>query len=314
MYKINISIGLAISSILLITGCSEAPPPAARPATVVKKIDSVTITGSATALKRLTVGGGNEKAASLSKSGKWLLSDVSSYDKDLRKNTNILEKIDIENPNIKMILTPSNSDSIDACWMPDEKSFVYASNRMGNNVIVQSLGVNGGSGVKFLTKNSLGNAKHPNISSDGKQVVFDVNGNIAVIDTDGNNMIMYGQGYRPKFSNNNNTILYVQESGKYNHIYTMSLDGTNMLQLTSESVNDYAAIWSPDNHHIAFVSDRVGGKTHLFIMDRSGGNILQLTDGEYNITSVVWGDDGYIYFSANLDNNEDIWRLKPILN
>lgn len=40
----------------------------------------------------------------------------------------------------------------------------------------------------------------------------------------------------------------------------MYLDGTTILQLNSESANDYAAVWSPDNKHIAFVSDRVGGK------------------------------------------------------
>ena len=45
-------------------------------------------------------------------------------------------------------------------------------------------------------------------------------------------------------------------------------------------------------------------------MDITGRNLIQLTNGNYNVTSLNWGRDGYIYFSANVNNNNDIWRLK----
>ncbi len=301
-----------------LSGCGEKPRPAPKPVPIVKKYvpkpvtaNQVSITGSARALKRLTVGGANERAYSLSPSGTWLLVEAKSVKSKDRKK--IIEKINIQNPNIKMILTPANSASANPVWNPDESSFIFASNRMRNLSIVQSLGVNGGSGVRFLTKNALGDAKNPDVSSDGSKVIFNVNNSITMMDNDGNNMIMYGSGYRPRFSSDDSTILYIQVVGKYRHIYTMSIDGSSMLQLTSENANDYAANWSPDSSHIAFISDRVGGKMHLFVMDRNGGNIIQLTDGNFDITSVEWGDDGYIYFSANIDNNEDIWRLMPIM-
>jgi len=308
--KITTLIGVSLT-LLSLSGCAKPqkrkvlePTPVAKKAP--RPSGTVSVTGSAEALKRLTVGGPHEKVLSLSPDKKWLL--LETY-RD--KNSNrIIQKMKLSN-GLKMLLTPESSSSRYGVWHPSQKSFIFATNRMKHYSIVESLGVNGGSGVRFITKSSLGDSLYPDISNDGKKIVFSVNGNIAMVQPNGMNLVMFGSGYRPKFSPDNKKILFIQHVGNYRHIYTMTTDGQEMIQLTSEKVHDYAANWSPNGKKIAFVSDRVGGHSHLFTMNIDGSNITQLTDGNYNIRSLEWGNDGYIYFSADAGGNEDAWRLKP---
>lgn len=270
------------------------------------KVNSVSVTGSAEALKRLTVGGPHERVLDLSPDGKWLL--LETYKQ--QKSNRVLQKMKLSN-GIKMLLSPESSSNKHAAWNPNGKSYIFSTNRMTHYSIVQSMGVNGGSGVKFITKSALGDAKYPDVSSDGKQIVFSVDDNLAMVKPNGMDLIIFGSGYRPKFSPNDKKILYAQKVGAYRHIYIMNADGQEIIQLTSERAKDFAANWSPNGRKIAFVSDRVGGHRHLFIMNIDGSNITQLTDGQFNVNSLEWGDDGYIYFSADAGGNEDVWRLKP---
>ena len=298
----------SLIAVTVFTGCQKQPKIALAPTPqpVVHQVSSVSVTGSAEALKRLTVGGPHEKVLSLSPDKKWLL--IETY--KTKSSNHIIQKMKLSN-NLKMLLTPDSSSSRYAVWHPNQKSFIFSTDRMRNNSIVQSMGVNGGSGVRFITKSSLGQAKYPDISSDGKKIIFSVDGNLAMVNPNGMNLIMYGAGYRPKFSPDNKHMLFIQKVGDYRHIYTMRTDGQEIFQLTSEQARDFGANWSPSGKKIAFVSDRVGGHRHLFIMDNDGSNVTQLTDGAFNINSIEWGDDGYIYFSADAGGNEDVWRLKP---
>ena len=307
----------SLIAIAIFSGCSQktevkyipAPTFKANPKTIVvkpKSVSMVSVTGSAEALKRLTIGGPNERVLSLSPDKKWLLLEAYKHSGSNR----IVQKMKLSN-STKMLLTPESSDNRHATWHPTQQSYIFTSNRMRNYSIVQSMGVNGGSGVRFITKSSLGNAKYPDISNNGRKIIFSVEGSLAMVGLNGRDLIMFGSGYRPKFSPDDKTILYAQKVGDYRHIYTMSTDGQEVVQLTSEYAKDFAANWSPDGNKIAFVSDRVGNNRHLFIMDKDGNNIRQLTNGDFNINSLEWGDDGYIYFSADAGGNEDIWRLKP---
>ena len=312
-------LSLPVLAAVLLSGCVKEQKVALKPtvapvqAPIIvaapEPVNTVSVTGSAEALKRLTVGGAHERVLSLSPDEKWLL--IETYKE--RDSNRIIQKMKLSN-GLKMLLTPDSSSSRYAVWHPNQNSFIFTTNRMQHYSIVQSMGVNGGSGVRFITKSSLGDAMYPDITSDGEKVVFSVDGNLAMVQPNGMDLVLFGSGYRPKFSPNNKKILFIQSVGDYRHIYTMNTDGQELVQLTSEPVNDYAANWSPSGKQIAFVSNRVGGYSHLFIMDADGSNITQLTDGQFNIRSLEWGNDGYIYFSADAGGNEDVWRLKPKRN
>jgi LysM repeat protein len=60
-------------------------------------------------------------------------------------------------------------------------------------------------------------------------------------------------------------------------VYTVSLDGSGLKRLTTNSANDGLPTWSPDGQSIAFVSDRSGAWA-IWVMDRNGDNVRKLFD------------------------------------
>jgi len=301
---------------LLFVGCSDqAPVPMQIDTPVHKTIDKeVSVTGAAGELKRLTYGGYEELVSQLSSDKKWLLIDTYGVDSSGEKNTNyIMQKLNVKN-NQRMILTPENSNNYSGVWYKNDSKIIFTTERLGKPTIAISMGVEGENGVRFVTNNSLGEAYDPDVNSKCNDIVFSLNGNIAMIKPNGTQIRMFGSGMYPKYSSDDSKVLFIRKVGNYRHIFVMNINGTGLVQLTSETSNDYYAVWSPDSKYIAFISDRVMGKKHLFVMKSDGSEVAQLTEGNFDVSSVDWGNDGYLYFSANAGGNKDIWMLKPKLN
>ena len=286
---------------------------------------SVSATGAASALSKITTSETAECRPALSPDGKWLLLEVSENGRHIKaceynifKNT-VLQKLNLGNSS-KIILTSKIHDSREGSWLPDDSAIVYSTSKMKDYTIVQSLGVSGATAVRFISPNALGPARWPSVSPTGKEVAFSVfhsslNNQICIIGIVGNDLRVYGPGWNPSWSPNGKQLSFTRKVGDYTHIYTMDIaTGANLMELTSIDANDFSATWSPDGKHIAFISDRVGGRDHLFVMDDSGRGVTQLTDGLFDLSSANWGKDGFIYFSANAGENWDIWRLKPKFN
>lgn len=277
--------------------------------------ETVSITGSAGFLKRVTTGGPGEKVCDLSPDKLWLLIEVFETGPNASHN-HVLQKINLANRS-KVLLSPKGSDNREAVWHPDGNSLIFVSNRLGQNTIVQSLGIAGEVGVRFVTQPSLGSTRLPAVSPDGNDIAFCIGDaassqTLAIIHKDGSNLRMFDYGREPRWSQDANTLLFVRKVGDYNRIFSMDAQtGTNLIELSSTACNDTSPEWSPGGNHIAFLSDRVNGRYHLYVMNRNGQNVTQLTDGLFDINSLLWGKDGFIYFSANAGGNWDIWRLKP---
>ena len=60
-------------------------------------------------------------------------------------------------------------------------------------------------------------------------------------------------------------------------IYIMNADGSNVVQLTNNTADDYSPQWSPDGNKIAFISYR-DGDAEIYIMNADGSNVVKLTD------------------------------------
>jgi TolB protein len=75
------------------------------------------------------------------------------------------------------------------------------------------------------------------------------------------------------------------DDGKMN-IYTCAIDGSDIIQLTSNSGNNERPSWSPDGSLIAFSSDRTGSH-QIYIMRRDGSNVTRITKGGEN-TAPTW--------------------------
>lgn len=291
-----------------LSGCNqEVRQPVVRYESVPEIDKSVNVTGAAGELKRLTYGGPEELVSSVSKDGNWILMDTYSIENGVKSKI-IIQKLNTVTSQ-KMILSPMNSSNERAVWSQNDSKFIFTTDKAGV-IIAESMGVNGENGVRFITTSALGKAYSPHYNEVNKEITFVLNGSIAIVNLDGYQIRMYGEGELPKFSHDGKKVLFIRSDGNYRHIFIMNQDGTSLIQLTTETSNDYEAVWSPDDKKIVFISDRANKHNHLFVIDVDGRNLTQLTDGNYNVSSLDWGADGYIYFSANAGNNRDVWRLK----
>lgn len=91
-------------------------------------------------------------------------------------------------------------------------------------------------------------------------------------------------------------------------IWIINADGTNPRQLTFRG-QDQSPSWSPDNVHIAFVSQE-GGQTDIWTMDAAGGQRMPLTnDGALDLEP-AWSPDGTrIAYTSLRNGNWDIWIM-----
>ena len=81
---------------------------------------------------------------------------------------------------------------------------------------------------------------------------------------------------------------------------------------------DKYPVWSPDDRHLAFRSQRRRGnesdKERLFVYDVETAQMADLTeDFDYNATNVRWADNEQIYFIAPIEATHQICRV-PLIN
>ncbi len=74
-------------------------------------------------------------------------------------------------------------------------------------------------------------------------------------------------------------------------IYSMDVNGDNLLQLADHPLFDEYPACSPDGRKIAFASDR-GVTRDLYLMDSDGNNVVRLTHDNFIETRASWSPDG----------------------
>src|SRR5690606_29483406 len=90
-------------------------------------------------------------------------------------------------------------------------------------------------------------------------------------------------------------ILFTQFDGNDYEIFVMDVDG-NIEQLTDNSVDDWAAGWSPDHSQIAFRSQQ-NGMAQIFVMNADGSNAHAVSPN--NLYAGDWGRAGIPAWSPN---------------
>ncbi len=150
------------------------------------------------------------------------------------------------------------------------------------------------------------------VRPDGKEVVFDLLGDIYTIPIAGGeakaltNSIAWDM--QPRFSPNGKWIAFTSDRAGGDNIWIMNRDGSDPKQVTKEDfrlVNSPA--WTPDSEFIVvrkhFSSTRSLGAGEMWLYHRSGGEGLQMTkrpNEQKDAGEPAFSPDGrYLYFSQD---------------
>jgi Tol biopolymer transport system component len=171
------------------------------------------------------------------------------------------------------------------------------------------------------------------VSPDGKEIVFDLLGDIFIMPVTGGQAKALRTGFafevQPRFSPDGKQVSFTSDAGGGDNIWVMDKDGQNARQVTKEDfrlLNN--AVWSPDGNYLVarkhFTSGRSLGAGELWMYHTSGGEGVQLTkrkNDQQDLGEPSWSPDGrYIYFSEdmypggyfqyNKDPNSQIYVIK----
>ena len=86
-------------------------------------------------------------------------------------------------------------------------------------------------------------------------------------------------------------IVFASNRDGDSEIYSMDINGNNLLQLTDHPADDGNPAGSPDGRRIVFMSER-GLTPDLYVIDRDGNNVIRLTRDDSREGRASWSPDG----------------------
>ena len=185
--------------------------------------------------------------------------------------------------------------------------------------------------LKFTTDE--GTWMNLDVSPDGKNIVFDMVGDIYIMPISGGKAKVLREGIpfeiQPRFSPDGGKISFTSDAGGGDNIWIMNLDGSEAKQITKEDfrlVNN--AVWTSDGNSLIarkhFTAERSAGAGEMWMYHVTGGSGLQLTKKKNEQQDVnepcVSSDGQYLYYSEdmypggffqyNKDPNKQIYVIK----
>ena len=98
----------------------------------------------------------------------------------------------------------------------------------------------------------------------------------------------YAQPAGATFPGTPGRIAYAHYDGNDTEIFTINPDGTGMVRVTHNGVDDFAPSYSPDGKRIAFESSD-GDDREIFTIKASGGDKRQVTHNNSADRTPSWG-------------------------
>ena len=221
-------------------------------------------------------------------------------------------------------------------WSPDGTQITFSSDRAeAGDLDIYVMNADG-SGVTRLT-DAPGEDRGASWTSDGQQIVFHSQRfrdathsfDLMVMNADGSDERLLfpnaSAGYVCGDSETGTVVFNssgdplgtnpVNPNGTRDfEIYTVNLDGTDVRQLTNNTVLDSGPKWSPDCSTISYNSLDSGGSLDVHRINADGTNDVNLTNtpGIFDAFS-AWSPDGTsIVFSSNRDVNFEIYTMSAV--
>lgn len=167
--------------------------------------------------------------------------------------------------------------------------------------------------VEFTTDE--GTWMNLDVSPDGKEIAFDLLGDIYIMPISGGEAKLLSGGpafeVQPRFSPDGKKISYTSDRAGGDNVWIINRDGSNPHAVTKEDfrlLNN--AVWTPDGNYLIarkhFTSERSLGAGEMWLYHISGGEGLQLTKRKNDQQDVgepcVSADGRYVYFSEDMSS------------
>ena len=151
------------------------------------------------------------------------------------------------------------------------------------------------------------------VSPDGKEIVFDMLGDIYKMPVAGGKATLLRGGYpfevQPRFSPDGKQICFTSDAGGGDNIWVMDKDGKNARQVTKETfrlLNN--SVWTPDGQYLItrkhFTGTRSAGAGELWMYHISGGKGIMLVKrrNQQKDMNEPWvsPDGKYVYFTQDM--------------
>jgi TolB protein len=181
-----------------------------------------------------------------------------------RDSGNDIYRVDLSDPDLRVLpVTRDMTLGFDLEWSPDGKRFATSSGRVAIHELAS------GDSWPLVAPDALADAWGaiwPSWSPDGQRIAFEVDRGMSAV--------------RP------------------HDIYTINVDGTDLVNLTNNDAEDNGPAWSPDGTRIAFASNRDGFRD-IYVMNADGSNVQRLTQLGSDAMDPAWSPDGqHIVFTT----------------
>ena len=105
-------------------------------------------------------------------------------------------------------------------------------------------------------------------------------------------------------------IIFARGIGAVAEIYGINPDGSNLIQLTDNEVEDIYPSSSPDGTRISYTSTTPDGFWDIFVMNPDGAEKIRLTNHPRRDANSVWSFDGrFIFFQSDREGRWEIYRM-----
>jgi Tol biopolymer transport system component len=188
----------------------------------------------------------------------------------------------------------------DPTWSPDGSQIAFFDNRYGGTNLIR-MNADGTAQVPLTDSISPVGSSQPAWSPDGTRIAFVTNrtevrgAEIWVIKADGTNPTRvttnvqrgtdsqgpyFSLDLQPAWSPDSSKITFWsnRDDSANAEIYMINADGSNLVRLTNNSIEDKEPIFSADGQHVVFFS-RGNGRDGIYEIDLNGSNDHKLTTG-----------------------------------